>query len=64
MEIDVNEVMTAYKNRLSDVTHENVLLTAQCQALVKRSEDLENRIARLESSGVDGEAGKSDSAEN
>lgn len=48
MEIDVNEVLTEYKSRLSDVTYENVLLSAQSQALSAKITELEERLAQLE----------------
>lgn len=53
MEIDVNEVLTAYKNRLSNVTHENVLLSAQGAALENKISELEERLAQLESADAD-----------
>lgn len=50
MQLDVNEVLTQYKNRLSEVTHENILLSTQSAVLAEKLEKLEKRLAQLEAS--------------
>lgn len=48
MDIDVNEILSNYKERLSNTVHENVVLLAQVSSMSKTITTLEERLARLE----------------
>lgn len=53
MNIEINEVLVEYKNRLADATHDNVILKAQGAMYSKKVEELEERLAQLESQSAD-----------
>jgi predicted nuclease with TOPRIM domain len=48
MNIEVSDLLEAYKNKLADSNHENVILTAQLTAANKKLDELEERLSRLE----------------
>lgn len=53
MNIDANEVIAEYKNRLTEATYQNILLTAQAAGYGKKVEELEERLAQLEARNAD-----------
>ena len=60
MNIEVNDLLEAYKAKLADAMHENVILSAQLKAAEKAYIELEERLSRLESS----ETAESEAAED
>ena len=46
MEIDINEVLSLYKQKVADLEHEIIILTAQCKALAVLIE--QNKILKGE----------------
>lgn len=48
MNIEVSDLLEAYKNKLADANHENVILSAQLKAAEKKLAELEERLSRLE----------------
>ena len=48
MNIEVNDLLEAYKDKLANAHHDNVILTAQLTAANKKLTELEERLSRLE----------------
>lgn len=55
MQIDINEILTEYKDKLSAANHENILLAAQNKSLVKEIAAIQETLKELESAKSDEE---------
>lgn len=48
MELDINIILDQYKRKCADLQHDNIMLTAQAEALFVRNKELEEKIAKYE----------------